>query len=57
MRTILLAGLFLAVVTAGCGGASHPALRLTVTPASSVEDQPIRIRFDGLSACKAYGSS
>src|SRR6478752_4141952 len=48
MRTILLAGLFLAIVTVGCGGASHRAVRLQVTPASSVEDQPIRIHLDGL---------
>jgi dienelactone hydrolase len=48
MRTILVAGLLLAVVTAGCGGASHPAVRLQVTPATSVEDQPVRIRIDGL---------
>ena len=48
MRTILLAGLLLAIVTVGCGGASHRAVRLQVTPASSVEDQPIRIHLDGL---------
>jgi len=46
MRRILLAGL-LVVVTAGCGG-SHSAARLQVTPSDSLEDQPIRIRFDGL---------
>ena len=48
MRTILIAGLLLAVVTAGCGGASTPLPRLRVTPAVSVEDQPVSIRFDGL---------
>ncbi len=48
MRTALLAGLLLAVVTASCGGASHSVLRLWVTPAVSVEDQPVRIRFEGL---------
>ena len=48
MRTILVAGLLLAVVAAGCGGRSSPALSLRVTPAVSVEDQPISIRFDGL---------
>jgi dienelactone hydrolase len=48
MRTTLIAGLLLAVATAGCGGASHPALHLRVTPAVSVEDQPVSIRFDGL---------
>jgi dienelactone hydrolase len=48
MRTTLLACLLLAVVTAGCGGASHSVLRLQVTPAISVEDQPLRIRFEGL---------
>ncbi len=48
MRTALLAGLLLAVVTANCGGASHSGLRLWVTPAVSVEDQPVRIRFEGL---------
>jgi dienelactone hydrolase len=47
MRRILLAGL-LVVVTAGCGASHRPAARLQVTPADSVEDQPIRIRFDGL---------
>ncbi|HEX4526855.1 MAG TPA: acyl-CoA thioesterase/bile acid-CoA:amino acid N-acyltransferase family protein [Gaiellaceae bacterium] len=46
MRRILLAGLLVIVMT-GCG-ASHRAARLQVTPASSVEDQPIQIRFDGL---------
>ena len=50
MRTILLAGLLLAIVTVGCGGASHRAVRLQVTPATSVEDQPIRIHLDGLRA-------
>jgi dienelactone hydrolase len=48
MRTILLAGLLLAIVTVGCGSASHRAVRLQVTPVASVEDQPIRIRLDGL---------
>jgi dienelactone hydrolase len=48
MRATLLAGLLVAVVTAGCGGASHPVLRLQVTPAVSVEDQPVSIRFEGL---------
>ena len=49
MRTILLAGLLLIVVTtAGCGSGMRSPPRLRVTPAASVEDQPIRIRFDGL---------
>ena len=48
MRTTLFAGLLLAVVTAGCGGASHSVLRLQVTPAASVEDQPVSIRLEGL---------
>ncbi len=48
MRAILIAGLLLAVVTAGCGGGSHRAPHLQVTPAVSVEDQPVSIRFDGL---------
>lgn len=49
MRGILLVGL-LVIVAAGCGGSgSHTAaMRLQVTPAASVEDQPVRIRFDGL---------
>ena len=47
-RTTLLAGLLLAVVTAGCGGAARPVLRLQVTPAVSVEDQPVSIRLEGL---------
>lgn len=49
MRGILLVGLVV-IVAAGCGGggSSHPVLRLQVTPPGSVEDQPVRIRFDGL---------
>ena len=50
LRGILLVGLVV-IVAAGCGGGggSHPvAMHLRVTPAASVEDQPIRIRFDGL---------
>jgi dienelactone hydrolase len=37
----------LAFVIAGCGGA-HSSVRVRVTPADSVEDQPIRIRVAGL---------
>jgi dienelactone hydrolase len=37
----------LALVVAGCGGA-HSSLHVRVTPGDSVEDQPIRIRVDGL---------
>ena len=48
MRTTLFAGLLLAVVTAGCGGTSHSVLHLQVTPAASVEDQPVSIRLEGL---------
>ncbi len=50
MRTILSQACSSPLSRWAAARASHPALRLSVTPVSSVEDQPIRIRFDGLEA-------
>ena len=46
---------FVVVATAGCAG-SRSAPRLSVTPAVTVEDQPVRIRIDGCRRTRASGS-